>query len=144
MCQWYICLVTDYGLVTLKVIFLYVFRPSSFSWAAIINLHWEAPTETQNLCIIFAWSVLTETSRQARSTFQSGFICAASCTVKKMEWKKVRELCETWGSVNSTMKWMPWCVQEFTMALTLSSFLESPAYFWMATVACRLVKQKLH
>ena len=58
-------LVTDYGLVTLKLISLQVFRLRSSPRAAVINLHGEAPGETQNLFITLAQSVLTATSNQA-------------------------------------------------------------------------------
>ena len=71
-------LITDYGLVTLKLISLHVFRPCSLPWAAVINLHGKAPRETQNLFITLALSVLTATSTQAWTHISIGFTSATS------------------------------------------------------------------
>lgn len=102
-------LVIDDGLVTLKLISLRVFRPSSFPWATVINLHGEAPGETQNLFITFAQSVLTVTSSQACIHISIGPYLGSiinsvrRCIVKKMDGREESSSYEIWRPVNSTL-----------------------------------------
>lgn len=125
-------LVIDDGLVTLKLISLCVFRPSSFPWATVINLHGEAPGETQNLSITIAQSVLAVISSQAwihisiRLYPCSIINSARRCIVKKMdgrEWllwnMEASELSSHMTTPVST---------ELSMACTLSRL---PAITWL-------------
>jgi hypothetical protein len=95
-------LVTDCGLVTLKLISFHVLWPSLFSWAAVINLHGETPRERQNLFI-------TVTSSQVWIHMSIGqYLCSITnsvkrCIVKKMDGREESNSCETRGSINSTL-----------------------------------------
>lgn len=130
-------LVTDDGLVTLKLISLCVFRPSSFPWATVINLHGEAPGETQNLSITIAQSVLTVTSSQAcihisiRLYPCSIINSARRCIVKKMdgrEWLLWNMEASELSSHMTTPVSM-----EFIMACMLSRL---PGITWMHMNSC--------
>lgn len=135
-------LVIDDGLVTLKLISLRVCRPSSFPWAAVINLHGEAPGETQNLFITFAQSVLTVTSSQACIHISIGLYLGSivnsvrRCIVKKMDGREENGSYETWRPVNSTLLRPPWCVWSAARLGYYPAFLESRGCLWMATSAC--------
>lgn len=124
-------LVIDDGLVTLKLIPLRVCRPSSFPWAAVINLHGEAPGETQNLFITFAQSVLTVTSSQACSHISVGLYLGSiansvrRCIVKKMDGGEENGSYEIWRPVNSTLLGPPRCVWTAAQFGYYPTFLES-------------------
>lgn len=114
--QWWMFFVTDYGLLTLKLISLHVCRPCSFPRAAVINLHRKAPRETQDLFITLALSVLTATPTHAWTHISIGLhLCSIinsvkGCVAKKTDRRRVRNSWKTWESVNSTLVWLPQCV----------------------------------
>lgn len=140
-------LVTDYGLVTLKPISLHVFRPCSFPWAAIINLHREAPREAQNLFITLAQSVLTATSNPAwahisiRLHLYSILSSVKGYIVKKMDGRGGRNSGELWSqwtppsgdhlNVHKNSAWFELPRLDFQLPWLLSTSWSAPAYLLM-------------